>query len=208
MAGEKEVLEERAEGGPGTEPLYTRFIKDHTWEIAKTSLLWGTLLLVGAGLTALFLSGAPSYSEAGGLAKALVWLVWLAVFGTTVAYKWRTLRASAEAKGYSWEELLRTTMREYMPVGVSAALLGVAMTMALLRLDHAEYLLGLWLMAWGCAVVAMGGRWAYRPISVLGAAMLALGFLQALLWPAYVLSTVVLLGLFWLVAGGYFWYAS
>jgi hypothetical protein len=205
MAGEKKVLEGLVEGEAEEEFLFSRFLSENAVEIGKISVLWGCLLLVGAGLTGLLLSGVPSYSEAGGFAKAVVWVVWLAVFGVTVAYKWRLLRSSAEAKGYRWDELYWETMRQYMPVGGSAAVVAVAMTVVLCRLDHAEYLLGLWLMAWGGAVIPMAGRWVFRPILLMGALLLALGFFQVLFWPSYVLTTVVILGLLWLAVGCYLW---
>jgi hypothetical protein len=188
--------------------LWGRFLQDYMMEIAQTSALAGALILVGTGITAWLLAGYPSYSEAGGFAKAAVWVVWLAVFGITTAFKWRVMLSSAEAKGYSLEELYGSIVREYLPVGGAIALLGVAMTVAICRLDHAEYLLGLWLMAWGCAAIAMGVQWTLRAILAIGVALVALGFFQVLLWPSHVLLTLGMLGLFWLAAGAYFWYAA
>lgn len=188
--------------------LWTRFLKDHMREVAQVSALGGALVLLGAVITALLLRGSPSYSGAGGFAKTAVWVVWLAVFGVTSTYKWRLIRRSAEAKGYKLSELYTSIIWDYLPVAGSVALLAVAMTVAICRLDHAEYLLGLWLMAWGCAAVTMGTHWTIRAILVMGMALLALGFFQVLLWPSHVLLTVGMVGLFLLFMAAYFWYAS
>lgn len=188
--------------------LWGRFFQDNMMAVAQTSALGGALVLVGTGITAWLLSGSPSYSQAGGFAKAAVWVVWLAVFGITTAFKWRVMLSSAKAKGYSLEELYGSIVREYLPVGGAIALLGVAMTVAICRLDHAEYLLGLWLMAWGCAAIVMGVHWTLRPVLVFGVPLVALGFFQVLLWPSHVLLTLCMLGFFLLAVGAYFWYAA
>lgn len=207
MVKAKETLEPKGLEGGEKIPL-DRFITSHMREMAQISLLWGVLLVAGALVTAWLLKGSPSYAEAGGFAKAAVWVVWLAIFGATSVYKWRVMRSAAEADGYQWGDLYGASIRQYMPVGAPLALLAVAMTVALLRLDHAEYLLGLWLLAWGAAIIPMALRWDSRAFVVMGAAMLALGFFQVVLWPSHVLTTVALVGFLWLGGAAYFWSVS
>ena len=206
MADEKKAAAHQEAEGEKTLQC-DRFVREHLGDMALPSTLWGVLLLVGAALTSWTLAGAPSYAEAGGFAKAAVWVIWLAVFGVASAFKWRILKAAAEEKGYNLDEVYGCMVREYAPVASSSLLLAVAMTVVVCRLDHAEYLLGLWLMAWGCAVIAMGAHWALRTVLVIGVVLLAMGFFQVLLWPSHVLATVVVLGFFWTAVGGYLWYA-
>lgn len=207
MVRAKETLETKELEGEKKVEL-DRFMATHMKEMAQISVLWGVLLVLGALVTAWLLKGSPTYSEAGGFAKTAVWVVWLAIFGSTSYYKWRVMRSAAEADGYLWGDLYGASIRQYLPVGAPLALLAVAMTVAICRLDHAEYLLGLFLLAWGAAIIPMAIRWDSRAFVVMGAAMLALGFLQVIFWPSYVLTTVVLVGLLWLGGAVYFWSVS
>lgn len=207
MVKAEETLEPK--GLEGEEKIaLDRFMATHMKEMAQISILWGVLLVLGALVTAWLLKGSPTYADAGGFARAAVWVVWLAIFGATAAYKWRVMLSAVEADGYRWGEFYGASIRQYLPMGAPLALLAVAMAVALCRLDHAEYLLGLFLLSWGAAIIPMALRWESRPFVVLGAAMLGLGFLQVILWPSYVLTTVVLVGLLWLGGAAYFWSVS
>jgi hypothetical protein len=185
--------------------MLARFIGDVLGAFAMLSILWGVLIILGAGLTALLLAGSPTYAEAGGFAKAAVWVVWLSVVGITAFVKWRIFIRETEAKGYSWEEVYGSMIREYMPVAIPPALLAVALTIVICRLDHAEYILGLWLMAGGCPTIALGARWNLRLIIVSGGVLFGLGLLQVALWPTHVLATLVAFGIFYILLGGYIW---
>lgn len=207
MTLETEMMEEKTAGG-GDVSWTAQFLREVLPKMALLSAIFGALVLVGVVITAMLLSGSPTYGEAGGFAKAAVWVVWLAVLAVTAVFKWRVMKTASESKGYRLEEAFRIMLREYLPVISPAAVLGVAMTVALFRLDHSEYLLGLWLLAWGAAVVAMGWSWDLRALALMGVGMLALGFLQVVFWPSYVMATLALVGVFWLVMGAYLWFAS
>ncbi|MDX6644650.1 MAG: hypothetical protein QOK40_377, partial [Miltoncostaeaceae bacterium] len=125
---------------------------------------WGTALM---GITALAAEVVAAWAADRGS-----WLaVWLAEAAIAIAIG---VAAMARKARRTRTRLLGASGRRFLLGLAPAVLAGAVITLALARADLTEPLPGLWLLLYGCGLVAGGGQ-SVRVVPAAGACFMALG---------------------------------